>query len=58
MASYNKAVKTIEIYKHVDILGIQTYMINSSTIEFLNKRAHPQPKRNKIGKISYDSDSI
>jgi len=55
MSSYNEVVKTIEIYKHLDLLGIQTYVIKSSTIEFLNKRAHAQPKRNKIG---YDSDYL
>jgi len=49
MSSYNEVVKTIEIYKCLDILGIQTYMIKSSKIEFLNKRARPQPKRNQIG---------
>ncbi|RHN74262.1 putative transcription repressor PLATZ family [Medicago truncatula] len=57
-SSYNEAVKTTEIYKHVDILGIQTYVINSSTVVFLNKRARAQPKRYKIGKIGHTNDSL
>lgn len=57
-SSYNEAVKTTDIYKHVDILGIQTYVINSSTVVFLNKRARTQPKRNnRVGKC-YSSDSL
>ncbi|WJX93740.1 hypothetical protein P8452_75230 [Trifolium repens] len=55
--SYNEAIKTIEIYKHVDILGIQTYLINNSTAVFINKRPLPQPKNNKNGKNGYTSIS-
>jgi len=57
-SSYNEVVKTTEIYKHVDILGIQTYVINSSSVVFLSKRAHAQPKRFNIGKTGHSRDSF
>jgi hypothetical protein len=31
-SSYNEVVKKTDIYKFVDILGIQTYVINSSSV--------------------------
>ncbi|WJX68851.1 hypothetical protein P8452_53184 [Trifolium repens] len=31
-SSYDEVVKTTDIYKLVDILGIQTYVINSSSV--------------------------
>ena len=57
-SSYNEVIKTTEIYKHVDILGIQTYVINSSSVVFLSKRAHAQPKRFNIGKTGHNRDSF
>ncbi|XP_050879497.1 protein RGF1 INDUCIBLE TRANSCRIPTION FACTOR 1-like [Lathyrus oleraceus] len=52
-SSYNEAVKTSDIYKLVDILGIQTYMVNSRAVVFINKREFGQLKRNKIGYMSH-----
>ncbi|XP_050879496.1 uncharacterized protein LOC127083247 [Lathyrus oleraceus] len=57
-SSYNEAIKTSDIYKLVDILGIQTYIINSFTVVFINKRDRSQPKRNNVGKFGYMSDSL
>ncbi|KAK2369935.1 hypothetical protein QL285_083032 [Trifolium repens] len=56
-SSYSEVVKTTEIYKHVDILGIQTYVINNSSVVFLSKRTRPHPKRNNICKIGHTSNS-
>ncbi|XP_058751845.1 uncharacterized protein LOC131624940 [Vicia villosa] len=57
-SSYNDAVRTTDIYKFVDILGIQTYMINNSTIVFINKRDRSHPKRNNVSNFGYMSDSL
>ena len=57
-SSYNEVVKTTDIYEHVDILGIQTYVINSSSVVYLNKRAHAQSKRFNIGKTGHSRDSF
>ncbi|WJX68831.1 hypothetical protein P8452_53164 [Trifolium repens] len=42
--SYYESIKTIDIYKHVDILGIQTYIMNNFTVVFINKRPLAQTK--------------
>ncbi|KAK2424112.1 hypothetical protein QL285_034507 [Trifolium repens] len=55
--SYNEAIKTNEIYKHVDILGVQTYHISNFTAVFINKRTFAQPLKNKSGKVGYNSIS-
>ncbi|WJX68832.1 hypothetical protein P8452_53165 [Trifolium repens] len=51
--SYKEVIKTVEIYKHVDILGIQTYPINNCTVVFINKSPIPQPKTNNHGENCY-----